>query len=432
MSTPDRPAPSGAARSRIGTASRVSGSQLLLAASGYVVLAMSGQLLNPAAFAAATSFYLLLNTVGRGLSAAVELHLTRAVAHDLANGRGLAAARRVGARQTAALLLVSLALVLAGSPVITTVFAHDVGLTVLLAVSMPGMAYAYMQRGLLAGARRYDRYALSFAVEALTTLLLGAVLLACGASGTHWWVLSFVLGPVVSVVVLWASHARRQAASTAATGVPASTGTAASGVGDLAWSVVVLGCAQAVWNLAPVILTWRLSATPEIAAGFTSMALILRIPILFFPAAQALLLPVLTAGSGAARAHVQAVLPRLLAGGVVLVALWAVAATVVVPVVVRVVFGQDAVPSTVVALILAGASVIGGIAQLLQTALVAEGGYRRSGLGWIAALAVLVLLGTLLPASGELAAVSLAAAAAVAVLAFVPAPGFLRKTRATQ
>jgi hypothetical protein len=196
--------------------------------------------------------------------------------------------------------------------------------------------------------------------------------------------------------------------------------------------VVVLGCAQAVWNLAPVILTWRLSANPEIAAGFTSMALILRIPILFFPAAQALLLPVLTAGSGAARAHVQAVLPRLLAGGVVLVALWAVAATVVVPVVVRVVFGQDSVPSTVVALILAGASVIGGIAQLLQTALVAKGGYRRSGLGWIAALAVLVLLGTLLPASGELAAVSLAAASAVAVLAFAPAPGFLRRTRATQ
>jgi len=90
-----------------------------LAGSGYVVLAMSGQLLSPSAFAAATSFYLLLNTVGRGLCAAIELHLTRVVAHDLARGRGLRAARRVGARQTAVLLTVAVAVVAVGSPVIT-------------------------------------------------------------------------------------------------------------------------------------------------------------------------------------------------------------------------------------------------------------------------------------------------------------------------
>jgi len=56
-------------------------------------------------------------------------------------------------------------------------------------------------------------------------------------------------------------------------------------------------------------------------------------------------------------------------------------AALVAPVVVRVVFSQDAVPSIAVALILAGASVVGGIAQLLQTALVSRGGYRRSGWG---------------------------------------------------
>jgi len=59
---------------------------------------------------------------------------------------------------------------------------------------------------------------------------------------------------------------------------------------------------------------------------------------------------------------------------------WWVAALVA-PVVVRVVFSPDAVPSIAVALILAGASVVGGIAQLLQTALVSRGGYRRSGWG---------------------------------------------------
>ena len=409
----------------------MSGSQILLAGSGYVVLAMSGQLLTSAAFAAATSFYLLLNTVGRGLSAAVELHLTRAVAHDLARGRGLASARRAGGRQTAALLGVSVAVVLLGSPVITKVFADDVGLTALLALSMPGMAYAYFQRGLLAGARRYDRYALSFTVEALTTLVLGGVLLATGTHGTHWWVLAFVLGPVVSVGVLWALSARHQFRSGGGKPVVSQV-TAATGASDLAWAVVVLGCAQGVWNLAPVILTWRLTASPEVAAGFTSMALILRIPILFFPALQALLLPVLTASTGSMRTQLKALVPKLLGATVVVVGLWALAAAVLAPVVVRVVFGQDAVPSVAVALILAGASVLGGVAQLLQTALVAKGGYRRSGLGWIAALVALVVVGTVTPASSLLAAASLAAAALIAVLAFMPLAAGSRRIRTSR
>ncbi len=89
----------------------------------------------------------------------------------------------------------------------------------------------------------------------------------------------------------------------------------------------------------------------------------------------------LTASSGTVRAQARVLPPKLLAGTVVLVALWVVVAALVAPVVVRVVFSQDAVPSIAVALILAGASVLGGIAQLLQTALVSRGGYRRSGWG---------------------------------------------------
>jgi len=204
--------------------------------------------------------------------------------------------------------------------------------------------------------------------------------------GTHWWVLAFVLGPVVSVLVLWAQSTRGIRRGRGVR-VAATARTAATGASDLVWSVVVLGCAQEVLNLAPVILTWRLPASPEIAAGFTSMALILRFPILFFPAAQALLLPVLTASSGTVRAQARVLPPKLLAGTIVVVALWVLVAALLAPVVVRVVFGQNAVPSIAVALILAGASVLGGIAQLLQTALVARGGYRRAGLGWIATTA---------------------------------------------
>ena len=422
--TPDLSATRGRKRSHLGIASQVSGSQLLLAASGYIVLAMGGQLLNPVSFAAVTSFYLLLNTIGRGLCAAIELHLTRAVAHDRSIGRSLAVARRVGIQQTAALLGLALVVVILASPVITRSFAQDVLLTALLAAAMPGMAYAYLQRGLLAGSRRYGRYALSFIVEGITTLVFGGAMLTFGVHDRYWWALALMCGSIVSVLTLWTLSLRGPTGENTATR-PVSSGrkrdtTSAAAAPDLVWSVVVLTCVQGVWNLAPVILTWRLAATPEVAAGFTSMALILRVPVLLFPAAQALLLPVLTANAESARARLRAVSSRVIAAGICVVALWGFGATVVVPVVVRVVFGQHAVPSTAVALILAAASVLGGGGQLLQTALVAQGRYRRSGLGWVSALVVLVLLGTLLPASDLLASVSLAVATLTTVLVFMP------------
>jgi len=91
-----------------------------------------------------------------------------------------------------------------------------------------------------------------------------------------------------------------------------------------------------VWNLAPAILTWRRTASPVIAAGFTSMALTLRIPILFFASARALLLPVLTVSGEAVRVHVRAAWPKWVAAEAGVVVLWAVVAVGAVPVVVRV------------------------------------------------------------------------------------------------
>lgn len=415
VSTPSPARSGGTKRSHLSTATRVSGSQILLAGSGYVALAMSGQLLDAASFAAVTSFYLLLNTVGRGLCAAIELHLTRALAHDLSQGRQSRAARRAGLRQTAVLLGLAVLVVAVASPIITKVLGGNVLLTALLAASMPGMAYAYFQRGLLAGARQYGRYALSFATEGVAALVVAVVLTGFTTDGTDWWVLPFVLSPLVAVGVVRLAAGRHAPAEG-----PANARTAASGFADLGWSVVLQACSQGVWNLAPVVLTWRLTEAPEIAAGFTSMALVLRIPILFFPAAQALLLPVLTSSSASARAVVTKLWPKLLASSVVLVALWLVAAALVVPTLVRVVFGQDALPSTVTVLILAGASILGGSAQLLQTVLIAAGGYRRVALGWAVALGVLLLIGTLASTSSLVAATSLGAAAVTAVLFFLP------------
>ncbi len=205
----------------------------------------------------------------------------------------------------------AVAVVAVGSPVITRVFAHDVLLTVLLALSMPGMAYAYLQRGLVAGARRYNRYALSFAVEALTTLLFGAVLL--GLRARH-------------ALVGTGVRARPDRVGGDAVGgeqAPADRRVhcghhLAGDRGHRCQRPGVVGGGAGVGRrrVEPGAGDPDLAAAPEIAAGFTSMALILRIPILFFPSAQALLLPVLTASGGAVRAHMQAAWPKLIAAGI--------------------------------------------------------------------------------------------------------------------
>ena len=87
---------------RGGTAAHVAGSQVALAASNYLVLAIAARHLDPAGFAAVSAYYLLINTVGRGLFAAVELETTRAVAAGARGMRAAAAHRRAARRRAGA------------------------------------------------------------------------------------------------------------------------------------------------------------------------------------------------------------------------------------------------------------------------------------------------------------------------------------------
>lgn len=418
-------------RGRAASAAGVTASQFSLAAASYVVLAVAGNALDARAFTAVTSFYLLLNTAGRGICSALELHLTRAVAADLAAGRPAAGALRASRVQVITLVVATVALTLGAQPLLRGVFADDSTLTVLLAAAVPGLAVAYAVRGRLAGERRYFPYAVSFAVEALTTVAVGVVLLVVGAHDPRWWALAFITGPAAAAVVLVLSTRQARPAA-AARARPAAAArarparlSAASGGTLLAWSVLVLGGSQAVWNLSPVILTDRLSDAPGLAAAFTSLALVLRVPVLVFPAAQAMLLPVLTASSSgrsgplglrrAVRHALRTPWPWVALG---VLGLWLLAAVFLAPPLVSVVFGSERLTGALAPLLLAAATVIGGVATLAQTALVARGSYRAAGLGWVLAAGVLVVVSVVATASVTAASAALALAVVVALGAF--------------
>ena len=181
---------------RGGAAAHVAGSQVALAASNYVVLAIAARHLDPAGFAAVSAYYLLINTVGRGLFAAVELETTRAVAAG-SHGRG-AALRHTGLLLVGALVLLGLA-----APLLSGVLPGAATMA-LLAVGATTMAASYLIRGPLAGLRRYGRYAATFWIEAGVGLAAAVVLTVIDEHATAAWIAVLALAPGVAPLLLWA------------------------------------------------------------------------------------------------------------------------------------------------------------------------------------------------------------------------------------
>ena len=60
--------------------------------------------------------------------------------------------------------------------------------------------------------------------------------------------------------------------------------------------VVASGLTYVVANTAPLVLTARLPAAPEVAASFVSLFVLARIPVFLFGPVQAFLLPTLDRG----------------------------------------------------------------------------------------------------------------------------------------
>lgn len=422
-------AESGSRVRRTGAAAQVAGSQIGLALSNYLVLAIAARHLDTAGFAALSSYYLLINTVGRGLFAAVELEATRAVADAVARGHDTAPAVRAARNNTLRLLAVALVLSTVAGPLLLGQALGSAALAIgMLAAGAVTMAASYLLRGPLAGRRRYGLYAATFWIEALVGLAVAAVFVVVDVQGITSWVAILALAPIVSALVLARPATSVPASPEATAAEPVALPAAARG--GVFWSAALLLAGQGVWNLAAVFVTSRLADTPAIAAGFVTVAVILRAPVLLFPAVQAILLPSFTAMLGDGdHSGVRTIVRRLglvlAAGGVV----WLVLAVFVVPWAARLLFGATVVPPAWVLLVLAASTVVGAAAQIGQTRLVAERRPAAVAVAWIVGLALLVVVAFLASPPVAAAAIGqLTAAVAVFVLLAVaarrtPAPG---------
>ena len=403
---------------RGGAAAHVAGSQVALAASNYVLLAIAARHLDPAGFAAVSAYYLLINTVGRGLFAAVELETTRAVA---AGAHGM----RDALRHTGVLLVGALVLLGLAAPLLT----GGVATVVLLAVGAVTMAASYLIRGPLAGRQQYGRYAATFWIEAAAGLVGAVVLTVADEHATAAWIAVLAVAPAMAPLLLRGAGvraadgagaaARANAGGTeaaggldaAASGWRDAEGGAAAGargapVGPVLWSAALLLASQGVWNLAPVLATARLADAATLAAGFTTVAVVVRAPVLLFPTIQAMLLPRLAGGARTPRALMAAVA----AAGLV----WVALATVAVPFVATLVFATTTPPPPWVVAVLALSIALGTVAQIAQAQLVAARRPHAAALAWLAGLVVLLVVG--LAAAPPVAAATIGQLAAAGIV----------------
>lgn len=396
MSTTSTPAPGsgpvvGPAAGRPGGGRRavlgVPAALLTLAGSGYLVLMAGSGALPAAGFALLSAFYLLANTVGRGTFAALELELTRSVARARATGRDVAGPCRVVLGRGLVLLLGVLA-VLALAVVPLERVLGGPGAVALLGAGAGGLAASSYVRGPLAGAGRYGGFVLSLLLEAGTCLAGAAVLRATGVDAPAAWMAVLALAPFVGVggtlvVVPVAGLARRMTTARGGAG----TGSFAT----LVWASLLFLGAQAVLNLGPVVASARHAADPATIAAFAGAAIVLRAPVMLFPAIQALLLPRLVhrahgpsepGAAGPSRA-------RAVAAVAGLATVWMVGAVVLAPWLVPLLFVGEPVPRGVVAL-LAASVAAGTAAQFVQSELLAADRSAGVALVWLAGVVVLV------------------------------------------
>jgi O-antigen/teichoic acid export membrane protein len=391
-------------------------SQVLLAGSGYLVLVLGGRNLPAAGFAVLSSFYLVANTLGRGTFAATELEMTRSVAAARASGDDVAATVAAGVR--GALALLGLALLVTGlaAPLLVPALGGAWALALLAAASVT-LAASYVVRGPFAAAGRYGRYSATFLVEALVATGGAVALVVQGVSDVLAWVAVLAVAPAAGALagVLARSTAvgpRRILSLLRDRSRPA-------GLTALLWSALLFVASQGVWNLGPVVVAARWNDQPAAVAGFAATAVLLRAPVMVFPAVQALLLPALVRGER--RPGLDGRVPvRVLAVGVgALVVAFIAGAVLLAPGVARVVFGAPEVPGPVVLAALAVSIVLGAAAQFLQALLLARGRHRAVALAWSGGLVLLVAVAALPVSAGLAAAVGQLAATVVVALALV-------------
>ncbi len=372
---------------------------------GYVYVAVVGRVFEgpdgARQVSALVSLYLLVNIIGPGFFTGLEQETSRAVSAASVAGRSVRGPAVRGAVLAAvACAGLSVVVLLAWALVLSAVFDGRTGMLAALLVAVVGSATVYWSRGVLGGQQRFRAYALTFYAEGAVRLVPLLVLPAVGNRDPVLFAMGFAAASVVAAAVvrpLLRIPAVADAASAAEDGMARS----------FALLMGATALSQTIANLAPVVVTYRLAADPLASSVFGSTFVLARVPLFVFAPVLAVLLPALTRTAEQGRPDLFArQLRRTVAGLVALGGVGVVAAALVGPAAVEVLFRSAGRPDDLHVALLAAATVLMMLALVLQPALVALNRQRSVLVGWAAGGTVFlaVLVAPLPPIDAALAA----------------------------
>lgn len=384
----------------------------------YVFLAVAARTLGPERYAALSTMWSITFLAAPGFYFPLEQEVGRALADRRARGLGggpvVKRAAILAGGFVASLTVVSLAL---SGVLLDDFFDREVLLLVGFIVALAAYALQHLTRGTLAANDRYSSYGFLVGAEGVVRMTCCVALAAAGIATAGPYGLVVGLSPLVAILLV-----APRAVDLLQPGPEASWRELSRALGYL---LVGSFLAQAMINITPLIVNVLAAESDRALVGKVLIALIVsRVPVFFFQAIQAALIPQLAALAADQRWHEFRVrLGRLLAAVAVVAGVFTLGAATLGPWVIRTFFGAEYELGGDDMAYLAAASGAFMLALSLAQALIAIAGYRRAALGWVLGMSTLFIV-TAFPGElllrverGFLAGAAAAIAAMAALLA---------------
>ena len=345
---------------------------------GYLVVARHA--LGDAGYGGLAVLWALVNIGGFGLFQPLEQEVARATADRASRGVGSAPVlRQAGVLGAVQFILVTAGLLVAWPLGLDGLLDNRPELLVALVLALGAFAATQLVRGVLGGRHLFNRYAWYFVVEGGARMAVAVVLAVVGVAAVGAYGLAIALALVVAGAA--AVGNRRTFVHP---GPPASYRELTPAMGFL----LIASIGEAfILNVGPVAvdIAGGDELGPEAPGVFLNGMLIARIPLFFFQAVKASLLPSLAtlAGHGDLVGFRNMQIKIVAAVGAAAAAT-TVAAAALGPLVVRIVFGDELARTDMALLAASG----GGLMLMLSLTLglVALGHTRLAVLGWVAGI----------------------------------------------
>lgn len=353
--------------------------------STFVFLTLAARALGAEDFGLVSTLWALVFTVGPGLFLPVQQELSRVVGAQRDLDGGGHAVRVATAWSAGLVLLVVIATAALWVPATDRLFPGQPALLLCLLGATVGAALTFVARGVASGRGDFAGFGLLVSGEAALRLVMGVVVLVLLPTPVGFGV-AIALAPFASVLLV--SGVRRAPRLAPGHRVPRRELRAA-----LLWLTAGSVLAQLAAN-APPLVVQALGDEGSAATGrFMSALLVARLPIFFFQAVQATLIPNFSALVSAQRHdEFRSAVRRLTLLCAALVAVVTVGAYAVGPWAVSLLFGDGFEVDRRTITVLAGASGLYLLAAGLGNAAIAARRHRLTAAAWLAACAVFALV----------------------------------------